>query len=121
MTQGVQIFYDGECPFCASYVRMINLRRAVGHVELVDARSDDPRVAQLRAQGVDFDSGMAVSHGGRLWHGAEAMVLISALSGRRGPLVWLMRSPRRASLAYPILRAGRGAVLRLLGRSKFGR
>ncbi|MDF3607124.1 DUF393 domain-containing protein [Paracoccus sp. DMF-8] len=120
MTGGIQIFYDGECPLCSSYVRMINLRRAVGQVELIDARSGDLRVAELRAQGVDFDSGMAVRHGGRLCHGAEAMALLSALSSGRGPLIWLMRAPRRAALVYPVLRAGRGALLRLLGRSRIG-
>lgn len=120
MTQGVQIFYDGECPLCSSYVRMINLRRAVGQVELVDARSGDVRVAELRAQGVNFDSGMAVRHGAHLVHGAEAMMLLSALSSGRGPVIWLMRSPRRARLVYPVLRAGRGVLLRVLGRSRIG-
>lgn len=80
MAEGLEIFYDGECPLCGAYVRMLNLRRAVGPVELIDARSDDPRAVGLRAAGVDFNSGMALRHGGRLLQGAEAMTLLSVLS-----------------------------------------
>lgn len=120
MAEGLEIFYDGECPLCGAYVRMLNLRRTVGRVELIDARSEDPRAAELRAAGVDFNSGMALRHGGRLVMGAEAMTLLSVLSEKGGLLRALMRSPRRAALIYPVLRAGRGLLLRLLGRRRIG-
>ena len=41
------IVYDGLCPFCTSYVRLMSLRRSVGAVELVDARSAHPEVQRL--------------------------------------------------------------------------
>lgn len=118
MKDGIEIFYDGECPFCSAWVRMLNLRDAVGRVDLIDARGDDPRIAALGA--VDLNAGMVVHHGGRLWHGAEAMHLLSILSERGGPLRALMRNPRRAALIYPALRTGRGLVLRLMGRRPIG-
>ena len=31
------VVYDGECPFCRNYVKLMWLRKAVGDVELVDA------------------------------------------------------------------------------------
>ncbi len=31
------VVYDGECPFCRNYIRLMSLRKAVGDVELVDA------------------------------------------------------------------------------------
>lgn len=113
---GVEIYYDGECPLCAAYVRMLNLREAVGRVELIDARSGDPRLTELRAAGLDPEEGMILNHGGRLHHGAEAMRMLSILSASGGPLRALMRSPRRAALFYPVLRAGRRLLLRLMGR-----
>lgn len=111
-----EIFYDGQCPLCRAYTRMLRLRDAVGRVELIDARSGDPRVTILRRAGVDLDRGMAVRHGGRLYHGAAAMQLLAILSRPGGPLRWLLKSPRRAALLYPLLRAGRSLLLRLSGR-----
>lgn len=118
MAQGFQIFYDGDCPFCSAYMRMINLQRAVGPVDLIDARSDDPRVQALRAAGHDLDQGIVVRHGTQLLHGAEAMHLLATLSQGRGILRALMRSPRRAALLYPVLKAGRRLTLILMGRGK---
>lgn len=34
----VEVVYDGECPFCASYVALLRLRERVGEVRLIDAR-----------------------------------------------------------------------------------
>lgn len=120
MGTGIEIYYDGDCPLCSAWVRMRRLQAAVGPVELIDARSGDPRLDALRRAGMDLNSGMVVRHGDRLWHGAAAMQLLADLSAGAGPLVWLMRAPRRAALAYPVLRAGRGLLLRLLGRKPIG-
>ncbi|MDO5604606.1 MAG: DCC1-like thiol-disulfide oxidoreductase family protein [Paracoccus sp. (in: a-proteobacteria)] len=118
----IEIVYDGECPFCADFTRMVALRRA-GEVVLIDARGDDPRVAEIGA-GLDLDRGMAVRHQGHISHGADAMALLLALSrpgGIWGAVRWMFATPARAGLAYPVLRAGRGAALRLLGRGPIGK
>ena len=39
-----RLIYDGACIFCDAYVRLLALREAVGPVELIDARSGDPRL-----------------------------------------------------------------------------
>ena len=121
-TDLIEIVYDGDCPFCADFTRMVALRRA-GRVALIDARGDDPRVAEIGA-GLDLDRGMVVRHHGQILYGADAMALLLMLSqpgGRWAWARWLFASPARARLAYPVLRAGRAAVLRLLGRQKIGR
>lgn len=118
MEDGFQIFYDGDCPFCSAYMRMVNLRRSVGEVELIDARSGDPRVAALRDAGLDLDEGIVVRHGTRLFYGAEAMHLLATLSQQGGILRALMRSPRRAAILYPVLKAGRRLTLMLMGRGR---
>lgn len=118
----IEIVYDGECPFCADFTRMVALRRH-GEVVLIDARSDDPRVAGIGA-GHDLDRGMVVRHAGRIYAGETAMALLLALAqpgGVWGLAGWVFRSPRRARLAYPVLRAGRGLVLRLLRRRPLGK
>ena len=57
---GATLLYDGECPFCSAYVRMVTLRTAVGGVRLVDARvSDDSIVDKVTSRGFDLNEGMA--------------------------------------------------------------
>lgn len=118
------IVYDGDCPFCASYVRMVRLREAVGRVEFVDARSGDPRAEAARAAGLDLDAGMVVLWQGRRHYGPEAVHLIAVLSGDGGLgnrlQRRLFRSPRLARALYPWLVRGRRLWLRLAGRAPIG-
>jgi predicted DCC family thiol-disulfide oxidoreductase YuxK len=102
------IVYDGECPFCASYVTLLRLREQ-HEVELVDARRDRARATSY---GLDLNAGMIADLDGEVFHGAPAMALLSRLS--RGPR--LMGSEAVAERVYPSLRGGRALALRLLGR-----
>lgn len=112
---GLEVFYDGSCPLCRNYVQMLRLREAVGPVDLIDARGGDARIAELRRAGCDLNAGMVVRRGDRIWHGGDAVWMLSQLSGR-GPMAWLLRDRRRAAAVYPLLRGGRNLLLRLLRR-----
>jgi predicted DCC family thiol-disulfide oxidoreductase YuxK len=116
----LSVVYDGECPFCSSYVLLYRLRERAGKVHLVDARSDHPLAEEIRRQGLDLDEGMAVKFQGRLYHGAAAMNMLAILGSNRGLFNRingaLFRHPRLARLLYPSLVRGRWIVLRLLGR-----
>ena len=114
------IVYDGECPFCKSYVRLMALKQAVGDVELVDARSLDKITRELTAAGYDLNEGMAAIYGEDVYYGSDAVTLISTLTQTRGLLgravAWTLRDPNRAHRIYPMLKLGRRLVLRLLGK-----
>ena len=119
-SQGAVIVYDGQCPFCSTYVRFTRLREAIGPVKLVDARSGDPVVEDAVRAGLNLDEGMVLKYGDRLYHGADCLNMLSLLSSRSGMFNRLMAftfaRPGIAHMAYPTLRAGRNATLRLLGR-----
>jgi predicted DCC family thiol-disulfide oxidoreductase YuxK len=119
---GALIVYDGQCPFCSRYVRLIRLRRSLGQVELIDARKDGPAVAELRAAGLDLDEGMALKVGDRWYHGDECVHMLALLSTPSTLFNKLngavFRSRPAAKLLYPFLRSGRNLALKLLGRSK---
>ena len=121
-TDGAVIVYDGQCPFCSTYVRYTRLRNAVGPVKLVDARSGGPVVEEAIRAGLDLDEGMVLKYGGRLYHGADCLNMLSLLSSRSGVFNKLMAfafaRPGVAQMAYPALRAGRNTTLKLLGRGQ---
>jgi predicted DCC family thiol-disulfide oxidoreductase YuxK len=116
------IVYDGDCPFCSAYVRLVRLRQAIGPVELVNARDPHPALNELRALRINLDEGMAIKFQGTWRTGADCMNLIARLSGRSNAVnkayAAVFSSPRLSRLLYPTLRAGRNAALWIMGRTK---
>lgn len=116
------LIYDGQCPFCSEFVRLSRFRAAVGPVRLIDARDDTPEVREARADGFDLDDGMVLHLDGRDYHGAACLNRIALLSSDSGVFNRLnralFRSPTVSAIAYPVLRAGRNATLRIMGRRR---
>lgn len=114
---GAVLIYDGDCPFCRQFAKLVRLREAAGPVRLVNARDGGPEVDRLQADGVDFNEGNAFIYGGRVYVGADSMVAIALLTDGGGPmrrlLAWSMRDPRRARALYPVLRGLRNLALRV--------
>lgn len=110
------LVYDGACPFCSRFATMVRLRAAVGAVELINAREGGPAIERLRAKGIDLDQGNVFTYGGRDYVGPEAMHAIAALTGLDGVfgrmIAWMIGSPARARVLYPILRGLRNLALR---------
>jgi predicted DCC family thiol-disulfide oxidoreductase YuxK len=116
------ILYDGECPFCSSYVKFQNLKKSIGPVKLVNARDGGPEMQAAKAAGLNLDEGMVLYYGGEMYHGAASVHMLARLS-ENGSIVarfmaWLFGSQSRSSLLYPILRCGRNLTLRILSRRK---
>jgi predicted DCC family thiol-disulfide oxidoreductase YuxK len=118
------LLYDGDCPFCSSYVSYVRLRDAVGPITLADARRCPTLVAESRALGYDIDVGMVLKLDGRYYFGGDCIHALSLLTTPSGTFNRmnraLFRSRRVARLAYPILRAGRNIALVVLGRRRIG-
>ena len=115
------IIYDGDCIFCQNYVRLVRLRETVGNVELVDARSEDPRVRKYQREGYDLNEGMIFVWNGRVYHGSDAVHVLAGLSTEAGwfnKLNCAIFSRRTASrLLYPFLKIGRRITLLARGKS----
>jgi predicted DCC family thiol-disulfide oxidoreductase YuxK len=121
---GLWIVYDGDCPFCSSYVRLYRLREVTGRVHLINARSDHPILVEIAALGLDLDQGMTVKSAGHFYHGADALHFLAILGAGDGLFNrlnrTLFRHPRLAQFLYPWMVRGRSLTLRLLGRSSLG-
>ena len=116
------LVYDGECPFCARYVAMTRLRASAGSLTILNAREPHQLIEELIADGYDLDDGMVLKAGDKIYHGDQAVHALALLSSRIG---WfnrlnflVFRSETLSRVLYPILRARRNTVLRLLRRQK---
>ncbi|MBR9909046.1 MAG: DUF393 domain-containing protein [Gammaproteobacteria bacterium] len=120
---GIVIVYDGECPFCSSYVTLVRLRETVGQIVLLNAREDIGEIAaEIRREKLQLDEGMAVKYRQHWYHGAAAIQLLAQLgstdNGFNKLNRWLFRSTLASRVLYPVLRFFRNLTLRLLGRKK---
>ena len=124
MANGNWIAYDGDCPFCSAYVRMLRLQKAIGPVALINCRESLSVRQEVSARGFDLDQGMVLKLNGHYYYGADCIhtlalltspsSLFNRLNGWVFGHAWLSRS------LYPVLKLGRAVVLKLLGRSRIG-
>lgn len=116
----IRIYYDGECPFCARFVRYLRLRDSAGVPELIDLRTAPDARRAFIDRGLAPNKGMLVERDGQVYEGADAMhllTLLSSPSARFNRLVGMLTATAgRARWSYPLMRAGRAAVLLMLGR-----
>jgi predicted DCC family thiol-disulfide oxidoreductase YuxK len=123
-TEGAQavVVYDGACPVCSSYVRYVRIKKSAGSLTVINARDGGPWVDRVRQAGTNLDEGMTLFYGGRLYHGVDCVHMLALLSTSSGAFnrinAAVFRRPTLAKVLYPILRAGRNLLLRILGRSK---
>lgn len=118
----ILLVYDGQCPLCDAYSRVVRLRESVGELRLVNAREDSAVMQEITRQGLDIDQGMVLKVDGVLYYGPDAMhalALMSSASGAANRINhWIFRSRSRSRLLYPVLRSGRNLLLQSLGKSR---
>lgn len=114
------IIYDGDCIYCENYVRFLRLRDTIGAVELINARSSDPRVERYWRDGFDLNEGMLFVYRGQVHHGVDALHILASLSTVSGTLnrinARLFSRKGAARLLYPLMKLGRRITLRVRGR-----
>jgi len=118
----VVVVYDKQCPACDYYCNLVRIRESVGRLELVDARDGGPIMDEITSRGLDIDQGMVVKVGDELYYGADAIHILALMGTNRGFFnrlaYWSFRSRRVARVLYPILRAFRNLLLKILGKTR---
>lgn len=117
--QSAWLVYDGECPVCTVYCRYIRIRETVGTLHLVDARQPGALMDEITAAGLDIDQGMVLKFQDAIYYGADAIHMLTLLSTPAGLLnrlnYYVFGHRLGARLAYPLGKAFRNLVLKLLG------
>ena len=113
------IIYDGDCPFCRSYIGLTRLRELTNTI-LLDAREEPGLCRELLDKGVSLDEGMVVIINNQVHHGGDAINRITLLTSKNtlfNKLAYLVFSrPAISKVVYPVLRGIRNITLRLLGK-----
>jgi len=119
--EDVWLVYDDQCPVCRTYCKYVQIRDTVGRLRLVDARQPGELMDEITAAGLDIDQGMVLKLGNALYYGTDAIHMLSLLSTRSGwfnRLCFMFFGTRwGARLFYPIGKAFRNVLLKLLGIS----
>ena len=118
----VLVVYDKQCPACDYYCTMIQIRETVGSLVLMDARDGGPIMEEITARGLDIDQGMIVKVGNELYYGSEAIHVLALMGTNRGFFnrlaYWSFRSKAVSRVLYPVLRACRNLLLKILGKTR---
>ena len=119
---GAYIVYDGECPYCRNYVRLIKLKESVGPVKLINARLGGSKVEAVKEMGYDLNEGMIFYYNNNYHYGADAINMMALMSTRSTIFnrlnKFIFKHPRLSKVLYPIMRCGRNITLKALGKKK---
>lgn len=108
------LLYDGECPFCSRYADWVRLRQRYD-IQMLDARQQLDRVRELAARGYDINRGMILLVEDRIYHGAEAILMLRGMTAPVGGLdriaAGLTKVPWLVRLGYPVIKVVRRLTL----------
>lgn len=118
----ILLVYDRQCPVCDFYCCKVRIADNVGKLRLIDARATSDIMEAITVAGMDIDQGMVLKLEDQLYYGSDAIHVLALISNRSGVFnrlnYWLFSSRYLSRLVYPILRALRNLLLKLLGRSR---
>lgn len=118
----VLIVYDQQCPACDYYCHLVRIRESVGTLQLIDARDAGPVMERITAAGLDIDEGMVVIVGEQLYYGPDAIHALALMGTNRGFFnrlaYWCFRSKRVSRVLYPVLKACRNLLLKILRKTR---
>jgi len=116
----IKIYYDGFCPFCASYVKLQRIRKNY-EVELHDLRGESKKTKEFTSQGYNLNEGMLIETDEGIYAGSDAVYLMSILQNNSLlGILWrsIFFNKTFTSLLYPVLVFFRNSTLIILRRPK---
>jgi len=118
----ILLVYDRECPACNAYCQVVQIRKSVGDLKIVDARENSAVLNEITSAGLDIDQGMVLKMGNQLYYGPDAINMLALIGSRSGVFnrlnYWMFKSKIASKILYPVFRACRNTLLKLLGKSR---
>ena len=121
-SEEILLVYDRECPACNAYCQVVQIRKSVGELKIVDAREDSEVLTEITSKGLDIDQGIVLKAGDQLYYGSDAIHALALMGSRSGVFnrlnYWIFKSKTVSKILYPVLRSCRNLLLKILGKSK---
>tara|TARA_Y100000589_G_C27069057_1_gene594580 strand:- start:36 stop:395 length:360 start_codon:yes stop_codon:yes gene_type:complete len=118
----MKIIYDGECPFCSKYVRLIQLKKTLGYVELINAREDPTIKEKLKRLSIDINQGMVLIDGEDIYFAEDCIHRLALLSTSSTFFnrinKFIFKNKIISKILYPIMKTGRNFILFILKRKQ---
>ena len=101
------ILYDGECPFCDNYIKLMNLKSIIPEIQILDAHNHHDMVIHFRNNGLEINDGMILSLDGAVYYGSECVHALAMLTNNNTTFYKLnkvmFQNKQLARILYPIL------------------
>lgn len=121
-SEEILLVYDRECPACNAYCQVVQIRKSVGELKIVDARENSEVLTEITSKGLDIDQGIVLKAGDQLYYGSDAIHALALMGSRSGVFnrlnYWIFKSKTVSGILYPVLRSCRNLLLKILGKSK---
>ena len=117
MTSNYTFIYDGECSFCNHFADLLEIKRKITNIKIIDGRKNLTLINSLLDKGYDLDKGAILLKGEKILHGADAINTIckeinNPSSNLLSLLSKLFKSTKRTKIIFPFLvRARRFALI----------
>lgn len=109
------LIYDNECLLCRQTAKAIRLKKAVGQLVTINARTEHPLVAEVINKGYNLDEGIVIKYFDQFYYCTDAINLLALLSTPVNMFnrinAFLFRHQRIAKALYPILKLIRKFLL----------
>ena len=117
MNSNYTFIYDGECPFCNHFAELLEIKRKLNNIKILDGRKNLTLIKSFLDKGYDLDKGAILLKDEEIFHGADAInTICKQINNPSSSLLLLLskvfKSDKRTNLIFPFLvRARRFALI----------
>jgi predicted DCC family thiol-disulfide oxidoreductase YuxK len=111
----IYLIYDDDCLLCRQSAKALRLKKAVGQLATINARTDHPLVKEVMKKGYDLNEGIIIKYNDRFYYGTDAIHMLALLSSPVGIFnrlnAFLFKHKLSAKLLYPFFKIIRRLLL----------
>ena len=104
----IYLIYDGNCILCSKCAIALRIKKSVGNLQLINARTRHPLINEAINKGYDLDEGMIVKYDNKYYHGADAVHILALLSSPINLFnklnAFIFKSTILSAIFYPVFK-----------------
>ena len=109
------LIYDGDCILCRNSAQAIKIKKAIGHLEIINARDSHPLVIEALKMGYDLNEGILINYNNQYYYGADAVHFLALIGSSSDTFNKVNRSFFKykwlARCFYPLFKMTRNIIL----------